>query len=320
LNTLNATVCVYANSNVLNANYNSLQMQLRQRFDHGLTYSVAYTWSRAFDETSGINNVSGNNGFIQDPHNIQADYGPSNFDEPNRLTVNGVYELPMGKGGRWSAGRLNPVLGGWKVSGIYTINSGRTLTAYGYAGPGYDEMGAPFSSRYRLVQSGSANSGFTRSYTEWFNTSVFSTAPQGEYGNERKGILRGPYFADLDLSLAKVFSLTERQRLQARFEMFNVGSNWHQGAVFPDGGFGDSNFGSLVPKTKLRGSGLRFDLGARQSLEAAYHSVELGIFLLVNRRAAVYCAAARTDCSCGGLMRLNRPAPGFLFFVSLTHA
>src|ERR1700733_9732027 len=109
-------------------------------------------------------------------------------------------------------------------------------------------MGAPFSSRYRLDQSGSANSGFTRSYTEWFNTSVFSTASQGEYGNERKGILRGPYYADLDLSFAKVFALTERQHLQARFEMFNAGSNWHQGAVFPDGGFGDSNFGSLVPK------------------------------------------------------------------------
>jgi hypothetical protein len=239
---------VYANANVLNANYNSMQVQLRQRSNHGLTYSVAYTWSRAFDETSGINNVSGNNGFIQNPHNIQADYGPSNFDEPNRLTVNGVYELPVGKGERWSVGRLNPILGGWKASGIYTITSGRTFTAYGYSGPGYDEMGAPFSSRYRLDQSGSANSGFTRTYTEWFNTSVFSTASQGEYGNELKGILRGPYYADLDLSFAKVFAVTERQHLQLRFEMFNVGSNWHQGAVIPDGGIGDATFGSLVPK------------------------------------------------------------------------
>lgn len=242
---------VYANANVLNANYNSLQVQLRQRFDHGLSYNIAYTWSRAFDETSGINNVVGNNGFIQDPHHIQADYGPANFDEPSRLTASGSWELPVGRGKRWSLGYLNPVLGGWKASGIYTINSGRVFTAYGYAGPGYDEMGAPFSSRYRLDQSGSAGSGFTRAYTEWFNTGVFTTAPQGLYGTEPKGILRGPYYADLDLSFAKWFAITERQRIQARFEMFNAGSNWHHGAWFPCSSFGNCGstpFGSLVPQ------------------------------------------------------------------------
>lgn len=242
---------VYANANVLNSNYNSLQVQLRQRFQHGLTYNVAYTWSRAFDETSGINNVVGNNGFIQDPHNIQADYGPANFDQPNRLTASGTWELPVGKGKRWSLGPGNWVLGGWKASGIYTVTSGRVFTAYGYAGPGYDEMGAPFTSRYRLNQSGDAQSGFSRGYTEWFNTSVFSIAPQGLYGNERNGALRGPYYADLDLSFAKWFPITERQRIQARFEMFNTGSNWHHGAWFPCGSFGfcgNTPFGSLVPQ------------------------------------------------------------------------
>lgn len=238
---------VYANANVLNANYNSLQVQLRQRFSRGITYQVSYTWSRAFDETSGINNVSGHSGFIQDPHNIQADYGPSSFDQPQRLTANGTWELPVGKGKRWSLGPANWIVGGWKVSGIYAITSGRVFTGYGYAGPGFDEMGAPFTSRYRLDQAGSPYSGFTRSATEWFNTSVFSTAPQGTYGNEVKGLLRGPYYEKLDLSFGKVFPITERQSLQYRFEMFNVGSNWHSAAVIPDGNIGDSNFGSLVP-------------------------------------------------------------------------
>jgi len=238
---------IYANANLLSANYNSLQVQLRQRFDHGLTYNVAYTWSRSFDETSGINNVSGNNGFIQDPHNIGADYGPANFDQPNRLTANGTWELPVGRNKRWSLGPANWVLGGWKASGIYTITSGRVFTAYGYAGPFFDEMGVVFSSRYRLNQSGSTATGFTRSPTEWFNTSVFSIAPQGTYGDEEKGILRGPYYEDLDIALAKGFAITERQNVEFRFEMFNAGSTWHQGAVIPDGNIGDINFGSLVP-------------------------------------------------------------------------
>ncbi len=244
----NVPSMMYANANVLNANYNSLQVQLRQRFDHGLTYSIAYTHARARDETSGINNVNGHNGFIQDPHNIQADYGPSSFDQPNRLTANGSWELPVGKGKRWSLGWANSILGGWKASGIYTITSGRVFTAYGYAGPFFDEMGVVFTSRYRLNQSGGANSGFTRSPAEWFNTSVFSTAPQGTYGNEEKGVLRGPYYEKLDLSFAKWFSITERQRLQVRFEMFNTGSTWHAGSnVIPQGNIGSNNFGSLVP-------------------------------------------------------------------------
>ena len=242
---------MYANANVLNSNYNSLQVQLRQRFNHGLTYNIAYTWSKSLDEISGLN-VSGGQLSVQDPHDTKADYGPSSFNQPNRLTANGVWELPVGKGKRWSLGPGNWVLGGWKASGIYTVTSGRSLTPYGYGGPGFDEMGmsGTFTSAYRPNQSGSAESGFTRSPTEWFNTSVFSLAPLGTYGDAGKGELRGPNYEDLDLSFAKGFAITERQALQVRFEMFNAGSTWHKGAVFPCGSFGGCGgtpFGAIVP-------------------------------------------------------------------------
>ena len=238
---------MYANANVLDSNYHSLQVQMRQRLNHGLTYNIAYTWSKSLDDFSGYN-VSGNGGFVQDPHNVAGDYGPSSFNQPNRLTANGSWELPVGRGKRWSLGPANWVLGGWKASGIYTITSGRSLTAYGCSVCGYDEMGIAFSSRYRPNQSGNPNSGFTRSYTQWFNTSVFSLAPQGTYGNESKGELRGPYYEDLDLSFAKAFAITERQNIQVRFEMFNAGSTWHHGAWLPNGNATSSTFGSLVPQ------------------------------------------------------------------------
>jgi hypothetical protein len=241
---------MYANANILGSSYNSLQVQLRQRFTHGLTYNVAYTWSKSLDEFSG-QNVSGVAFSVQNPYDIRADRGPSSFNEPNRLTANGSWELPVGKGKRWSLGPANWVLGGWKASGIYTITSGRSFTAYGCTVCGADEMGlgvfGTFSSRYRPNQSGSPTSGFTRSYTQWFNTSVFTLAPQGTYGDEGKGELRGPYYEDLDLSFAKTFPITERQHMQLRFEMFNAGSTWHHGAWFPDGGVTDLTFGSLVP-------------------------------------------------------------------------
>lgn len=238
---------MYANANVLGSNYNSLQVQLRQRFSHGLTYNVAYTWSKSLDNLSGLN-ISGTSAFVQDPHNPAADYGPSSFDQPHRLTASGTWELPVGRGKRWSLGPANWILGGWKASGIYSLTSGRSFTAYGCSVCGFDEMGLVFGSRYRPNQTGDANSGFTRSDTQWFNTSVFSLAPQGTYGNESKGELRGPFYEDLDLSFAKVFSVTERQNFEFKFEMFNAGSTWHHGAWFPDSTVTDPTFGSLVPR------------------------------------------------------------------------
>jgi hypothetical protein len=241
---------VYANANVSSSTYNALQTQIRQRFAHGLTYQVFYTYSKALDDSSAVNNVSGLQSIVQNPQAIGAEYGPASFDQRHRLTANGSWELPVGKGKRWSPGWADWIVGGWKMSGIYTLTSGRTFSVYGYTGPGYDELGTPWTCcgllRYRANVSGNPMSGFSQSQTEWFNTNAFSVAPQGTFGNSEKGLLRGPYFEDLDLSFAKSFPITERQRLQYRLEIFNVGSNWRSVGRVPDGTVTDPNFGSLV--------------------------------------------------------------------------
>jgi hypothetical protein len=242
---------MYANANILGSNYNALQVQVRQRLTHGLTYLVSYTWSRTFDELSGIGNVSGNNGFTQNPHDVKADYGPSSFDQPQRLTASGSWELPVGKGKRFSLGPGNWVLGDWMISGIYTLTSGRTFSVYGYSGPGYDQMGEPFTGRYRANVNGNPKA-VDQTPSEWFDTSVFSDSAPGTYGDSGKGLLRGPYFEDLDLAFTKGFRITERQKLQFRTELFNVGSNWHAKNDFggsnliPGNTVGSCNFGALA--------------------------------------------------------------------------
>jgi hypothetical protein len=110
-----------------------------------------------------------------------------------------------------------------------------------------DLTGSNFGGRYRANEISDPHTGFSRSPSEWFNTGAFVAPPVGTYGNELKGSLRGPYFEDLDLSFGKEFPITERQKLQYRLEIFNVGSNWHSMARIPDGGMGDNNFGSIVP-------------------------------------------------------------------------
>ncbi len=76
----------------------------------------------------------------------------------------------------------------------------------------------------------------------WFNTSCFAPTPQGAVrpGNAGRYTVQGPGFFNLDASLIKNFSITERARLQFRAESFNT-FNW----VNPNG-FASANNTSTV--------------------------------------------------------------------------
>jgi hypothetical protein len=87
-----------------------------------------------------------------------------------------------------------------------------------------------------------------------YKTSAFAAPPLGAYGDEGKGILRGPHFADLDMTIAKNFLVTERRRLQYRLDVFNVGSNWHSKIQSPDNRLTDCKYGSLVGCNALNGT------------------------------------------------------------------
>ncbi len=149
------------------------------------------------------------------------------------------------------------VLGNWTTSGIYTLSSGIPYSVYAF--PYFtatDQEGSPFGGRVRANLASNPFTGFTQTNTEWFNTNAFTAPEPGTYGNEGKGMLRGPHFADLDMSFAKNFLLTERHRLQARLDIFNLGSNWHSQLRTPDTTIGDNNFGSLAPFQSSQYSGI----------------------------------------------------------------
>jgi len=136
------------------------------------------------------------------------------------------------------------------MSGIYAVTSGRTFSIYAPQNAP-DQMGSFLTGRYRANQNGDPNAGFSQTTQQWFNTRVFSSPLPGTYGNSRKGILRGPYFENLDLSFVKSFSIQESQRLDYRLEIFNAGSNWHSVPRIPDNNIQDGNFGWLYSKDPI---------------------------------------------------------------------
>ena len=236
---------LYANANVLNSSYNSLQVQFIQRPVHGLQYHLNYTYSATLDESSGINNVSGEGpGLIQDPHNPGLDYGPSGSDERHRFVATYSYELPFGHGNRHDLKNL--LAGGWTLSGIYQLASGFPFSVFGGVSQDQTADGG-WQTRYRANEAQSASTGFKSTLTQFFDTAQFSTPALGRYGNSGKGTERTTYFTNFDASAGKVFGITERQQLQLRVEAFNLTSTWHANTsdLFPDATVTDNNFGSL---------------------------------------------------------------------------
>lgn len=242
----NLSASSYANANIFRSNYNSLQVRLTQRYRQGLQYGVNYTWSRTIDLDSAINNADGEQGFLQDQHNLKADRGPANFDQTHRFVLNGTYDLPVGKGKRWSLGPANSVLGGWQLGGIYSIASGSPFTIYSPLSTSRTQAGTR-SDIIRPNLVGNPHAG-SQTIDHWFNPDAYQ-APQynNSYGNVGRNTLRGPYYMKTDFTVGKSFAVTENQSLQYKLEIFNVGSEWHSAAPTPSSYMNSPNFGSLVP-------------------------------------------------------------------------
>jgi hypothetical protein len=96
--------------------YNALQVTLQRRFSGGYTISSSYTYSKFIEATEFLN--------AADPEPWK---GISSVDSPHRLTVNGIWEVPVGRGRRFGTdvnGVVSAFISGWQFSGIYTYQSG----------------------------------------------------------------------------------------------------------------------------------------------------------------------------------------------------
>jgi hypothetical protein len=120
----------------------------------------------------------------------------------------GAWDLPFGKGRPFLSGApriMDALLGGWSLSPIATWRSGRYLTFGGMSVSGDPRIEDPGPNR-------------------WFNTSVFSILPAYTPRSNPwlYSGLTGPGLLNIDASLVKSFSLTERFRFNLRMDSFNV--------------------------------------------------------------------------------------------------
>jgi hypothetical protein len=218
--------------------YNAAQVTLRHPMSHGLQADISYTYSRSIDfgsdaerATEFSNGVAFGNSSIINTWNPSLNRGVSDFDTTHLITVDWVYQLPVGRGTTYLSstnGFVNAFVGGWQLSGILRATSGLPFSVFD---PGwttnwqqssngvvtgkvktrrhFDQNGAPqFFDNPDTINSGLATGGPIRlSYP-------------GENGQRNN--FRGDGVFDLDSGLSKAWTLGDYGKLKFAWEVYNV--------------------------------------------------------------------------------------------------
>jgi hypothetical protein len=198
--------------------YESLQAHIEKRYSQGLTFGASYTYSEYLTDAGNPN--GGGNSNYQNDYCIACNWGPAPDDYKHVLSVNHVYELPLGAGKRYvKRGVGSWLLGGWRFNGIWSVYSGGRFTPFLSANVSNAAGGG--TQRPNRIGSGMLPSD-QRTIEHWFNTADFVAPPQYTYGNAGTGMLTGPGYFDADLGLFRSFRITEGSHLTLRSEWFNA--------------------------------------------------------------------------------------------------
>jgi Carboxypeptidase regulatory-like domain len=232
-----------------NSHFNSLQVTLEKKMQHGLSVLANYTWSKSYDDmpqatrignTEDLNagesyvyplypaNATGIPAGANVPDIKALDRGLSDIDHPHAISISYVYQLPqLHQGFR----AVRAVANGWRTSGLIQHHSGEALTAYmgtdnSLTGLSQDRAQRNFSKPAYSKDNGGAGDCPAGHCVNWFNNAAFSVPLQSGvgtgFGNVQKGSLRGPAYTNWDASVVRTFPVVGEDVFEFRAEYFNV--------------------------------------------------------------------------------------------------
>ncbi len=233
------------------SDYHSLQASVRRRFSKGLEYLASYTFGKVLTDNRGYYGsgvFAGDQGaYAANNYDRSADYGPAFFDVKHNFVLSGSYELPFGKGRAWGDGWnsfVNAFLGGWNLSTILNLKSGFPITVFDTRVTA-SSLQAPRAGAFPRPNRIGSGIPSNQSIDNWINAADFASPALGTFGNSGVGILRGPNFGQLDLTIGKKFATWENHYLDFRAEFFNLTNR--PNFSLPVRNLGDpTNFGKIT--------------------------------------------------------------------------
>ncbi|WP_158791548.1 carboxypeptidase-like regulatory domain-containing protein [Granulicella sp. L60] len=234
---------LYAQSTIGMSYYNAGQFTLRHPMTHGLQADISYTYSRSIDfgsDTERSTEFNGNPPSVaQGASSIINTWKPylnrgvSDFDTTHILTVDWVYQLPVGHGQTFMGNSNNFVdalIGGWQLSGIFRTTSGLPFSVNepgwttDWQQEGYGVVTGNVKIKRHFDQNGEPQF-FAGTSNATINSGVNNGTPirlpyPGETGQRNN--FRGDGFIDLDSGLNKTWGLGEYGKIKFAWEVYNV--------------------------------------------------------------------------------------------------
>jgi hypothetical protein len=213
------------------SSYNGLLLKGEHRFSNHYTILANYTYSHCLSEGDFIGDLGGP--LTQNPNSRNGERGNCGFDIRQGFNLTFVYETPALKNHL-----ANRLVGTWKFAPILVIHSGtwfspqtgldNSLTGIGLDRP--NVVGNPYVRNTAALQ--------------WLNPNSFVANPLGTFGNAGSDSLLGPASVNVDAALSRQFYIREHQRLELRFEFFNLFN--HPNFSNPDNNLQDNTFGQIL--------------------------------------------------------------------------
>lgn len=240
-----------------NSIYHGGTVSVRRHFQKGLTFAGAYTYGKVLTDAEAEQQVTN----FLDVENRALDRSAASFDVPQRLSLSGVWDLPLLRG---CGSVLCRLAGRWQISGYAVLEKGLPLGIFTTAAFPRGDFNADGNNNDRpnVPLATVARKGYTRSQylNGMFRVSDFPAPAAGANGNLGRNTFRSPGFARTDLSLAKSFKMTESLTARLRVDAFN-GFN-HTNLNAPSGDLNNNNFGKVtgaaVPRSYLVSLQIRF--------------------------------------------------------------
>ena len=232
------------NASVGYGNYSGMFITLKSQDWHGVTMQSNFTWSKALGTGAEVQATSANT--PPDPFNLRNGYGYQDFDRRFVYNLFFVWQPHIYKS---QSGFLGHLAGGWTIAPVFTAGSGLPLTmgtinpgssfgegdSVNYLGYGNSENAIPITPNYC---SGNSSAYYNTPGGNGIGTSGYGVNmyqnPQAAWYNFRQpvlgydthdggiGVCRGLPYWNVDLSVKKMFKITERVSTELQFVFTNV--------------------------------------------------------------------------------------------------
>jgi hypothetical protein len=207
--------------------YHSLQTQFISRFGRGSQFQTSYTLGR-----SRANMSLTNSGGLapRDAHadnqNTDLDWGRPDVGRTHIFNASLVWLLPALEG---QSGVMRAMFGDWEIASIIGAASGQPITVYantvpningGVSGAGANNPNYPNRTDASCRPDGGLDE-------QIINPAAYSLDGfrLGTIGSARRGDCTGPNYFQADILFAKTFRLTDRFKVQFRWDIFNIFNN-----------------------------------------------------------------------------------------------